>query len=652
MNIQLLGRALLVTDRGATELDRKSAALLALLALEGEQSRSRLAAWLWNDSDGARNSLRQLLFKLPKGVIEGSDPLRLVAGVRADVHGEATLEGELLGAFDYADCPEFSDWLLLERERWRLRHDAGLEAQAEAFEARGDLTAALGVARRLVSAEPLSEQHHRRVMRLCERLGDRAGAVRAFEDCRAVLRRELNLEPSLETQRLAVLVARGVHLRGVAHLRPAPPPRLEDTRLEVRALLDAVRVLDSLGRADAAFENLHGACAVLAEIEATEHLGALVQQLEARATTPEMRARAAQARAWWHFQRGEFELAATCARAGLDLSGDPHLCGALAGELASALLRLDRIADALEWQWRAVEACAPNTVERAVALAEYALTLANNDRYRDAEAAYLEADALLEHFGAARHRVTALHNLAMTLKHQGRAMAALEPLEIAARLLSDIPGLVDDERYGHANRAEVLTQLARFDEALEALRHAERLSLEHDLPCSFVHFRRAQVHLLQGQPDAADASLEHALGSPGVHQRGLGFALVLRARVAAQRGADWRTGLEAGERLLREAGLRAYLARAGLVRAEHSEPSEGLTAALEVVAAAQTLEMRGLEASGHALAARHAHALGRDPSAHIAAAQANLETHEPLDLRRDAVLRLLEGAGQAAITLK
>ncbi len=643
ITLHLLGRPSLWVGTVTHELERKSAAVLALLALEGEQARARLAAWLWADADGARNSLRQVLFKLPKGIVEGTDPLRLLADVRVDLRADLALEGELLGAFEYWDCPEFSDWLNLERERLALSRLESFALQSERLEVAGQFAPALELARRLVSLEPLSETHHRRVMRLCEATGDRAAAVRAFEDCRTVLRRELNLEPGLETQRLAVLVARGVRLPSVRHVRLEPPERLPDANREVTALLESARVLDSLGRAEAAFETLLAACAVLSEIEATDVLEQLVRQLEVRAGSDELIAKASQARAWLHFQRGEFVAAEGSAGRGLELTKDAELRSGLENELAAALLRQGRVIDALDWQRRAVDTLPPGSLEYAVALSELALSLANADEYLAAEGAYLEADALLEHFGATRHRITLLHNLAMTLKHQGRAGAALEPLEIASRLMAEIPGLIDDERYGYANRAEVLLQLEQFDEALELLTRAERLSLAHNLPYSFVHYRRAQVHLMLGEASAAERDLERATESAGVHARGRGFALLLGARVAALRGQSWQTALATAEAALTRTGSRAYLARAHLLRGAWSEPEAGFAIASRTVIEARELGMGGLEISALSALVKQGRLLGHDVEAELARAGELLETLEPLDFTRAEVLSRLQG---------
>ena len=67
IHLRLLAVPALVRPDGAlVALERKDAALLALLALDGATPRARAAALLWPDSESqkARNSLRQRLFRL------------------------------------------------------------------------------------------------------------------------------------------------------------------------------------------------------------------------------------------------------------------------------------------------------------------------------------------------------------------------------------------------------------------------------------------------------------------------------------------------------------------------------------------------------------------------------------------------------------
>lgn len=48
--------------------------------------------------------------------------------------------------------------------------------------------------------DPLSEQAHRQLMDTLARCGDRAAALAAYEDCKALLRRELGVLPDALTR--------------------------------------------------------------------------------------------------------------------------------------------------------------------------------------------------------------------------------------------------------------------------------------------------------------------------------------------------------------------------------------------------------------------------------------------------------------------
>jgi DNA-binding SARP family transcriptional activator len=85
----LAGARLVKTD-GPIRLERRTAAVLAHLALEGETLKYRLAAWLWpNSLDAtAHNNMRQLLRRLRNlcglEVVVGEDRIQLAPFVIAD----------------------------------------------------------------------------------------------------------------------------------------------------------------------------------------------------------------------------------------------------------------------------------------------------------------------------------------------------------------------------------------------------------------------------------------------------------------------------------------------------------------------------------------------------------------------------------------
>lgn len=205
-------------------LSRKDAALFAVLALEGPQSRERLAALLWPDVPSARatSNLRQRLFRLRQqtghALIDSGELLRPAEGLSFDFsalaeargEGGAALADELLGALDYADDGDLLErWVQQARAQWRERRVDLLTGLAAGQESRGELAAALATVQRLLSIDPLLEHAWRRQMRLHHLRGDRAAAVASFERCEQVLKDELGLRPSPETQDLLAEIERG-----------------------------------------------------------------------------------------------------------------------------------------------------------------------------------------------------------------------------------------------------------------------------------------------------------------------------------------------------------------------------------------------------------------------------------------------------------
>jgi DNA-binding SARP family transcriptional activator len=209
---------------------RKAQALLAYLALTPGQAhpRDKLAALLWPDtaSGPARQGLRQSLFLL-RQVLDSGELTRIVMtgdavtlpaeAVQTDVaaferaiaegtpaaleHAVGLYRGDLLAGLGVT-APPFEDWLMGERERLR---ELALEALARLLttqRAAGETAAAVQSARRLLALDPLQETVHRALMRLYVQAGRRDAALRQYQDCVEVLRRELDAEPEAETKEL------------------------------------------------------------------------------------------------------------------------------------------------------------------------------------------------------------------------------------------------------------------------------------------------------------------------------------------------------------------------------------------------------------------------------------------------------------------
>lgn len=262
--LHLLGLPRLEGPTGpAHVLQRRDAALLALVALDGPLPRAQAAARVWPDADaeGARNNLRQRLFRLRRSVgidLLGSDEVLAFAtglahdldlaeaGLLADPQGA---DGELLGRLDFGDCVELADWVEAERQRWRVRRAEALAAIAARLEEQRDIARALVYAQRLLHDDPLREHAHRRVMRLHYLRGDRAAALEAHARLVELLRAELHTAPGRETSELARLIERGTALPPGGR-QPLPPAVLRPPRLIGRAAeWQAVQAALAEGRA-------------------------------------------------------------------------------------------------------------------------------------------------------------------------------------------------------------------------------------------------------------------------------------------------------------------------------------------------------------------------------------------------------------------
>ena len=225
--LRLLGPPQLHTPSGPVKLERRPAAVSTYLALEGSTPKYKLAGMLWPESGetAARSNMRQLLRRMRVGgadIIEGEDFIELREEVSSDVAQLSALDlnkvlelgdtGELLEGYDYDDAPDFDEWLISVKEELREMHLRATDTEAERLEAEGEYAKALELTSTSLRLEPLSEEVHRRAMRLHYLLGDRAAALAAFERCKQVLADELGAQPLLETLKLAQEIEQGSSL--------------------------------------------------------------------------------------------------------------------------------------------------------------------------------------------------------------------------------------------------------------------------------------------------------------------------------------------------------------------------------------------------------------------------------------------------------
>lgn len=209
----------------------KRTALLAYLAAafpRGPHRRDKLLALFWPESDAAhaQAALNQALYVLRAAL--GDEALVSQGDNAVGLNGEAVwcdaaafeaaldagrprdalalYRGDLLEGFFITGAPEFERWLERERARLRERASEGAWSVAEERAAAGDTLEAERWARRAADLLPADEAVARRLMTFLHRLGDRAAAIRAYEEFASRLSREYELEPSAETQALAAAI--------------------------------------------------------------------------------------------------------------------------------------------------------------------------------------------------------------------------------------------------------------------------------------------------------------------------------------------------------------------------------------------------------------------------------------------------------------
>lgn len=206
---------------------RKSRALIYYLAAHtGPLSRDQLLGFFWPDHhrSTAQQNLRTTLYGLRKILgtllVVDEDTVALVAETEIDTRAfEARLalpgltlpqlkqaldlyRGDFLSGFSLVDLPEFDDWAAVEREKYRRLAVSGLTRLSQAYEARQDYRAGLEALDQALALDPLQEDLQRLALRLHYLGGDRAGAIRRYEQFHQLLSDEMGVPPMEETRAL------------------------------------------------------------------------------------------------------------------------------------------------------------------------------------------------------------------------------------------------------------------------------------------------------------------------------------------------------------------------------------------------------------------------------------------------------------------
>ena len=235
--LNLLGPPqLYLNDEPVTASRRKAMALLAYLAVNGNrQTRDSLSALLWPDFDQSRafTNLRHTLWEVQQSIGEGwiraereaielnsdseiyvdvSEFESLLAQSRAQ--SEATLRTPLLSdavklyrnhfltGFSLKDASGFNEWAFAKSEELRHQLAVALLQLSEDYCTLGQTDQAIPYARRLITLDPLNEASHRQLMHLYIQAGQHSAALKQYQACEQILRRELGVDPQPETREL------------------------------------------------------------------------------------------------------------------------------------------------------------------------------------------------------------------------------------------------------------------------------------------------------------------------------------------------------------------------------------------------------------------------------------------------------------------
>ena len=250
LRLELLGDFRLIAGGGLVTVSAKKAqALLAFLAVKPAQlvSRDKIASLLWGSfgPEQARQSLRQMLSTLRRELkaiagdemllVEENDFLALDAqhvscdvvdfesGVAAGT--DESLQqaigiygGDFLEGFEL-DEDRYDQWALGERDRL---HRMALRAHSQLLDVltkKDAIDEAIITAQHSLRIDPLQEPVNRALMRLYAQSGDPVNALQQYDILARSLKRELNVNPDAETQKLQ---------REIAAMRSRRAPEVDD----------------------------------------------------------------------------------------------------------------------------------------------------------------------------------------------------------------------------------------------------------------------------------------------------------------------------------------------------------------------------------------------------------------------------------------
>ena len=217
MRLNLLHGFELSSGERPLTLPMNAQRLVAFIALhERPTPRLFVAGNLWMDADEERSnaSLRSALWRVGRVaadlLVTSKSHLSLSPGVMVDIREAVSTAHRILDSAEDLSLEHvdgacltgdlltgwYDDWIIVERERVRQLMLHALELLCLKLSAAGKHAQAIEAGIAAVSAEPLRESAHRALIQAHMSEGNFSEALQQYRTYRAVVQRELGIEPS------------------------------------------------------------------------------------------------------------------------------------------------------------------------------------------------------------------------------------------------------------------------------------------------------------------------------------------------------------------------------------------------------------------------------------------------------------------------
>lgn len=169
-------------------------------ALEPEIKRGDRSSFISRLNDSYRVDLgdegwvdiEELMDEL-KRAKEESDPQRVITHL---------LKAESLYGGDFLEEELYSEWSIQAREKFREGYLYAIKRIFHYFEGRGSYMQSIEYAEKYLEVDKYAEDVYRSLMAYYWKTGDRFRMARTFKRCRENIKRDLDCEPSQETEQL------------------------------------------------------------------------------------------------------------------------------------------------------------------------------------------------------------------------------------------------------------------------------------------------------------------------------------------------------------------------------------------------------------------------------------------------------------------